>query len=77
MDFMYDQLVDGRTFRLFNVIEDYNREVIGMEADFSLPAERVIRELKQMISYRGKPLAIRCDNGPLYTTAAIQVWAAE
>jgi len=50
MDFMHDQLEDGRTFRLFNVIDDYNREAIGMEADFSLPAERVIRELKQMIS---------------------------
>jgi putative transposase len=63
MDFMHDQLEDGRTFRLFNVIDDYNREAIGMEADFSLPAERVIRELKQMISWRGKPLVIRCDNG--------------
>jgi putative transposase len=46
MDFMYDQLEDGRTFRLFNVIYNYNREAIGMEADFSLPAERGIRELK-------------------------------
>jgi putative transposase len=42
MDFMHDQLEDGRTFRLFNVIDGYNREAIGMEADFSLPAERVI-----------------------------------
>ena len=42
MDFMHDQLEDGRRFRLFNVIEDYNRETICMEADFSLPAERVI-----------------------------------
>ena len=77
MDFMHDQLEDGRTFRLFNVIDDYNREAIGMEADFSLPAERVIRELKQMISWRGKPLVIRCDNGPEYISAAIQNWAAE
>ena len=77
MDFMHDQLEDGRTFRLFNVIDDYNREAIGMEADFSLPAERVIRELKQMISWRGKPLVIRCDNGPEYISAAVQNWAAE
>jgi len=40
---MHDQLENGRMFRLFNVIDDYNREVIGMEADFSLPAERVIQ----------------------------------
>jgi len=77
MDFMHDQIEDGRTFRLFNVIDDYNREAIGMEADFSLPAERVIRELKQMISWRGKPLVIRCDNGLEYISAAIQSWAAE
>ena len=51
MDFMHDQLEDGRTFRLFNVIDYYNREVIGMEADFTLPEERVIRELKQMFSW--------------------------
>ena len=54
MDFMHDQLEDGRTFRLFNVIDDFNREAIGMEVDFSLPSERVIRELKQIISWRGE-----------------------
>jgi putative transposase len=62
MDFMHDQLEDDRTFRLFNVIDDFNREAIGMEVYFSLPTERVIRELKQIISWRGKPEVIRCDN---------------
>ena len=50
IDFMHGQLEDGRTFRLFNVIDDYNREAIGIKADFLLPAERVIRELKPMNS---------------------------
>jgi putative transposase len=59
------------------VIDDYNKEAIGMEADFSLPAERVIRELKQMISWRGKSMVIHCENGPEYISAAIQTWAAE
>lgn len=58
MDFMHDQLSDGRTYRLFNVIDDYNREGLIIDADFSLPAERVIRSLER----RGKPQAIRCDN---------------
>ena len=48
-----------------------------MEVDFSLPSERVIRELKQIISWRGKPEVIRCDNGPEYISAAIQTWAQE
>ena len=62
---------------MFNVIDDFNREAIGMEIDFSLPSERVIRELKQIISWRGKPEVIRCDNGPEYISAAIQTWAQE
>jgi putative transposase len=55
MDFMHDQLEDGRTFRLLNVIDVFNREAMGMEIDFSLTSERVIRGLKQIISWRGKP----------------------
>ncbi|CAB1369865.1 transposase (fragment) [Denitratisoma oestradiolicum] len=43
MDFMHDQLADGRNFRLFNVIDDFNREALGMEIDFSLPSARIIR----------------------------------
>ena len=68
MDFMHDQLADGRTYRLFNVIDDYNREGLIIDADFSLPAERVIRSLEQLIEWRGKPQAIRCDNGPEYVS---------
>ena len=75
MDFMHDQLADGRSFRLFNVIDDYNREGLGIEVDFSLPAERVIRSLEQIIEWRGQPKAIRCDNGPEYISGAVMNWA--
>jgi len=75
MDFMHDRLEDGRAFRLFNVIDDFNREGLGIEVDFSLPAERVIRSLDQLIEWRGKPLAIRCDNGPEYVSTALINWA--
>jgi putative transposase len=76
MDFMHDQLGDGRCFRLLNVIDDFNREALGIEIDFSLPAERVIRALEQIIEWRGKPAAIRCDNGPENISGAVQAWAA-
>ncbi|BBE10004.1 ISxac2 Transposase [Mycoavidus cysteinexigens] len=62
MDFMHDQLSDGRSIRLFNVIDDFNREGLGIEVDFSLPSERVIRSLEQNIEWRGQPKRIRCDN---------------
>ncbi len=61
---MHDQLSDGRSYRLFNVIDDYNREGLGIEVDFSVPTERVILSLEWIIEWRGKPKAIRCDNGP-------------
>ena len=75
MDFMHDQLDDGRSVRLFNVIDDFNREALGIEIDFSLPAPRVIRALEQIIAWRGRPQVIRCDNGPEYISATLQSWS--
>lgn len=62
---MHDALSDGRSYRLFNVIDDFNREGLGTEVDLSLPAERVVRAL-EIIEWRGVPGVIRCDNGPEY-----------
>ena len=75
MDFMHDQLSDQRSYRLLNIIDDSNREGLVMEADISLPAERVIRVLDQVIEWRGKPKEIRCDNGPEYIRTKLQKWA--
>jgi putative transposase len=75
MDFMHDQLEDGRSIRLLNVIDDYNREGLAIEVDFSLPAERVVRTLDQIIEWRGKPKQIRSDNGPEYISAVLAAWA--
>jgi putative transposase len=72
MDFMHDSLECGRSYRLLNVIDDYNREGLGIEVDFSLPSERVIRTLEQIIEWRGKPTLLRCDNGPEYISEALR-----
>lgn len=77
MDFMHDQLSDGRSIRLFNVIDDFNREGLCIEVDFSFPAERVIRALDQVIEWRGAPQVIRSDNGPEYISAVTAEWAAK
>jgi len=58
MDFMHDQLIDGRSIRLLIVIDDFNREALGIEVDFSLPSQRVIRALEQIIYWRGKSVAL-------------------
>ena len=75
MDFMADRLGDGRAFRLLNVLDDFNREGLGIEVDFSLPAERVIRSLDRIIEWRGKPGTIRVDNGPEYISEKLRIWA--
>ena len=75
MDFMADRLGDGRAFRLLNVLDDYNREGLGIEVDFSLPAERVIRSLNRIIEWRGRPESIRVDNGPEYISGKLLEWA--
>lgn len=61
---MHDQLSDGRKFSLFNVIDDFKHEGLAIEAGFSLPAQRVIRALNQLLEWRAKPTVIRCENGP-------------
>ncbi len=76
MDFMSDSLSTGQSLRTFNVIDDFNREGLGVEVDFSLPSVRVIRSLEQIIEWRGKPAAIRCDNGPEYVSNLLIDWAS-
>lgn len=77
MDFMHHNLENGKPYRLFNVIDDFNREGLGIEIDFSLPAERVVRTLNQIIEWRGKPRSIRCDNGPEYVSKLLARWAEQ
>ena len=77
LDFMSDSLSDGRVFRTLNVIDDYNREALWIEADTSLPAERVIRVLEQLLEWRVAPKQIRMDNGPELISQRLEAWAQE
>ncbi len=77
MDFMHDPLADGRSIRLLNGMDDFNREALAIGVDFSLPAELVIRTLGQIIEWRDRPVAIRSDNGPEYISGLLQGWAAK
>jgi putative transposase len=74
IDFMSDSLWDGRKFRVLNVMDDYNREMLAMEADFSLPSIRVIRVLEYLKEFRGLPLMIRVDNGPEFISHRLDEW---
>lgn len=76
LDFTSDALTDGRRFRTLNVIDDFNRQVFGIEVDFSPPASRVVRLLAQLVAQHGRPEKLRCDNGPEFISAMLSDWCA-
>ena len=77
LDYMYDSLWDGQRFRLLNVIDDYNREILRIEADTCLPALRVIRVLEELEQRRGLPQMLRVDNGPEFISHKLDAWCKE
>ena len=74
MDFMSDSLITGRKIRILNVMDDYNREALCVQAEISIPSQRVIRALEDLIDWRGKPEQIRVDNGPEFTSNVFYDW---
>ena len=77
IDFMTDSLWDGGYYRLLYIIDDFNREIISIEADTSLPALRVIRVLERLKETRGLPQMIRVDNGPEFISAQLDMWCKQ
>ncbi len=77
LDFMGDTLYDGRTYRTLNVLDEGNREALAIEIATSLPGERVVELLAQLVALYGRPDALRCDNGPEFLAEALATWCAE
>jgi len=59
IEFMHDALANGEGFRTFNVLDDYSREALGIEVDFSLPSVCIIRALEHIIEWRGEPTFVQ------------------
>ncbi|WP_046247514.1 integrase core domain-containing protein, partial [Hymenobacter terrenus] len=74
LDFTSDVLTDGRRFRTLNVLDDYNRQFLGVEMDFSLPAARVVQVLARLVECHGPPNRLRTDNGPEFISARLTEW---
>jgi putative transposase len=77
LDFVSDQLTDGRRFRVLTVVDDHTRECLALVADTSLSGGRVVRELDAIIARRGRPLTVVSDNGTEFTSMAILRWSQD
>ena len=77
MDFMSDSLENGRKIRVFNIIDDFNREALWVDAQYSYPSEFVIRALQNLEVTRGLPVKIRVDNGPEFISHKLRDYCHE
>jgi len=75
MDFVQDQLADGRRFRVLTIVDAFTRECPALEVDTSIGGKRVARVLDRLAFLRGLPEAITIDNGPEFTSNALDEWA--
>ena len=75
LDFVSDQMTDGRRFRILTVVDNCTRECLALAADTSIGGRRVARELDDIIAWRGRPDMIVSDNGTELTSNAILAWA--
>lgn len=77
LDFVHDAVACGRAIRVLSVVDAYTRECLALEVDTSFASRRVTRVLEQIVSERGVPQAIRCDNGPELTSRHFLAWCVE
>ena len=77
LDFMSDTLYHGRRFRTLNILDEGVREALDIVIDTSIPGGRVVRTLDRLIEWRGKPDAIRVDNGPEYISQVFSDWCRD
>lgn len=77
VDFAHDALANGRAIRVLTVEDEYTRESLALPVDTSFASRRVTRELETILAGREKPLAIRCDNGPEFTSRHFLAWCIE
>ena len=77
LDFVHDVVECGRSIRVLGVVDGYTRECLALEVDTSFASRRVTRILEQIVAQRGAPQAIRCDNGPEFTSRHFLAWCVE
>jgi putative transposase len=75
LDFVHDQMIDGRRLRILAVVADYTRECLALVADTSISGIWVVRELDKIVAVPSQPGGIVSDNGTELTSTAIPAWS--
>lgn len=75
MDFMADNLADGRKIRLLTIVDNFSRECLALDVAWGFKGTDVAQTLTRIVRDRGKPRFIRCDNGPEFVSKALDQWA--
>ena len=75
MDFMSDQLVNGRKIRIFTVVDTFTRECLAVAPGNRMTSSDVVNVLDKISRARGNPKRIHCDNGPEFTGCVTDLWA--
>lgn len=77
MNFVADNLFDGRKLRMLTVVESFTRESLDIHVGQSLKGEDVVRVLNNIVTARGKPMTIKTDNGSEFISKVMNKWAYE
>ena len=77
MDFVAENLFDGRKLRMLAVVDCYTRESLDIHVDQNLKGEDVVRYLNNIVATRGKPMTIKTDNGSKFISKVMDKWAYE
>lgn len=75
MDFVHDELMDGRKIRCLTLVDKLSRESLRIEVDYSLGSQKVVQALEEVKNTRGLPEIICVDNGSEFTSKALDHWA--
>lgn len=75
LDFVHDQLADGRRIKILNIVDDYSRVCVAQVVDTSISGARMARCLGELVQTRGLPRRIVMDNGPEMTSKAMFMWS--
>ena len=74
LDFQFDETADLRRIKLLNVVDEFTREALAVDAAHSIDADGVIGTVERLVAQRGAPVHLRMDNGPELASAALRDW---